>query len=360
MSVTLSRRGFLWRTAVSGAGAASGVMLSSAALAGAGGVSQLRSEAGGHEQAHSLLNVSYDPTRGLYADISRAFVAGWEKTAPSGDALVVRTSNGGSGAQARSVLEGVPADIVSLGLSRDIDLLTQYGLISADWRTRLPHGAVPYTSTIVFLVRRGNPLGIHDWPDLVRPGVRVVTPNPRTSGGARWNYMAAWGAALRRSGGSEAAARAYMQALFRHVPVLDTGARGATNTFVQRGFGDVLLAWENEALLASLQLAPGHFEIIVPSLSILAEPPVAVVDRNVERHGTRAVAEAYLRYLFTPEGQTIGARHYFRPVDAACLAANREHFTDVPLFDIASLGGWGAAQKKHFVSGGLFDQITAG
>ena len=358
MSVTLSRRGFLWRTAVSGAGAASGVALSSVALAGAGGVSHAKPDAA--EQAHALLNVSYDPTRGLYADISRAFVADWQKTAPSGSDLVVRTSNGGSGAQARSVLEGVPADIVSLGLSRDIDLLAQYGLIGADWRTRLPHGAVPYTSTIVFLVRRGNPLGIHDWPDLVRPGVRVVTPNPKTSGGARWNYMAAWGAALRRSGGSEAAARAYMRALFRHVPVLDTGARGATNTFVQRGFGDVLLAWENEALLASQQLAPGHFEIIVPSISILAEPPVAVVDRNVERHGTRAVAEAYLRYLFTPAGQAIGAQHYFRPVDPACLAANRTRFTDVPLFDIASLGGWAAAQKAHFATGGLFDQSTTG
>ncbi|ACI51229.1 sulfate ABC transporter, periplasmic sulfate-binding protein [Gluconacetobacter diazotrophicus PA1 5] len=303
-----------------------------------------------------LLNVSYDPTRELYADVSRAFAASWAG-AHGGERVVVTSSHGGSGAQARSVLEGAPADVVTLGLAYDIDILAQNGLLAADWQQRLPHNSTPYTSTIVFLVRKGNPKGIHDWPDLIRDGVQVITPNPKTSGGARWNYLAAWGWALRQPGGSEASARAYLKALFGHVPVLDTGARGATNSFVQRGLGDVLIAWEDEALLASRDLGPDKFDIVVPPLTILAEPPVAVVDRNVQAHGTAAVAEAYLRFLFTPEGQRIGVKHYFRPVDPAIIAESASVFPKTTVFDVASLGGWTRVQKTHFADGGVFDQI---
>lgn len=309
-------------------------------------------------QGGSLLNVSYDPTRELYADINKAFAADWNGKHPQ-DTVRVRTSHGGSAAQARSVLDGAPADVVTLGLAYDIDILAQKGLLAADWQKRLPHNSTPYTSTIVFLVRKGNPKGIHDWPDLVRDGVQVITPNPKTSGGARWNYLAAWGWALKQPGGSEQTAQDYLKKLFAHVPVLDTGARGATNTFVQRGQGDVLLAWENEALLATHELGADQFDIVVPPLTIATEPPVAVVDRNVEKHGTQAVAKAYLDYLFTPEGQRIGAKHYFRPVDPVVLAEVASSFPKTTTFDIASLGGWQAVQKKHFADGGVFDQVSA-
>ncbi|MBO1326722.1 sulfate ABC transporter substrate-binding protein [Acetobacter sp. TBRC 12305] len=308
--------------------------------------------------SYNLLNVSYDPTRELYADVNKAFSANWTKAHP-GDVVRVRSSHGGSGAQARSVLDGAPADVVTLGLAYDIDILAQKGLLAADWQTRLPHNSTPYTSTIVFLVRKGNPKAIHDWPDLLRPDMQVITPNPKTSGGARWNYLAAWGWALHQQGGSEQKARDYLKALFGHVPVLDTGARGATNSFVQRGLGDVLLAWEDEALLASRDLGPDKFDVVVPSLTILAEPPVAVVDRNVQAHGTEAVAKAYLDFLFTPEGQRIGAKHYFRPVDPAILAEAASVFPKTDTFDIASLGGWQSVQKRHFSDGGIFDQIYA-
>lgn len=306
-----------------------------------------------------LLNVSYDPTRELYAEINKVFAAFWAKAHP-GESVFVRTSNGGSGAQARSVLEGAPADVVSLGLAYDVDILAQHGLLATDWQKRLPHNATPYTSTIVFLVRKGNPKNIQDWGDLVRGDVKVVTPNPKTSGGARWNYLAAWGWALRQPGGSEATARAYLKTLFSHVPVLDTGARGATNSFVQRGLGDVLLAWENEALLAVKEIGPDQFDLVVPKLTILAEPPVAVVDKNVAKHGTQAQAQAYVNFLFSPDGQKIGARHYFRPVDTAVAAENAAQFPKVETFDIASLGGWAAVQKTHFGEGGVFDQISRG
>ncbi|MBB2166061.1 sulfate ABC transporter substrate-binding protein [Gluconacetobacter sp. 1b LMG 1731] len=306
--------------------------------------------------ATRLLNVSYDPTRELYADAGRAFAAFWAK-AHGGDQVVVTSSHGGSGAQARSVLEGAPADVVTLGLAYDIDILAQHGLLAADWQTRLPHNATPYTSTIVFLVRKGNPKGIHDWPDLLRDGVQVITPNPKTSGGARWNYLAAWGWALRQPGGSEATATAYLKSLFAHVPVLDTGARGATNSFVQRGLGDVLIAWEDEALLAARDLGPDKFDIVVPPVTILAEPPVAVVDKNVQAHGTAEVAKGFLDFLFTPEGQRIGAKHYFRPVDPAIVAETASVFPKTTTFDVASLGGWTKLQRTHFADGGVFDQI---
>ncbi|MBS1059999.1 sulfate ABC transporter substrate-binding protein [Gluconobacter sp. Dm-44] len=309
-----------------------------------------------HAADYHLLNVSYDPTRELYSDINHAFPAFWSKT-NSGDSVVVTSSHGGSGAQARSVLEGAPADIVTLGLAYDIDILAQNGLLATDWQKRLPHNSTPYTSTIVFLVRKGNPKNIHDWPDLIRDGIQVVTPNPKTSGGARWNYLAAWGWALHQPGGTEQSATAYLKALFAHVPVLDTGARGATNSFVQRGLGDVLIAWEDEALLASRDLGPDKFDIVVPPLTILAEPPVATVDRNVQEHGTEAVSRAYLDFLFSPEGQRIGARHYFRPVDPAIQAETAAVFPHTTTFDVASLGGWTRLQKAHFSDGGVFDQI---
>lgn len=306
--------------------------------------------------ASTLLNVSYDPTRELYQEIDRDFSRAWAQ-AHGGSPVQIRTSHGGSGAQARSVLEGAPADIVTLGLAYDIDILAQNGLLAADWQKRLPHNSTPFTSTIVFLVRKGNPKNIRDWPDLLRDGVQVITPNPKTSGGARWNYLAAWGWALRQPGGTPDTARAYLKSLFGHVPVLDTGARGATNSFVQRGLGDVLLAWEDEALLATRELGPEQFDIVVPPVTILAEPPVAVVDRNAQAHGTTEIAQAYVEFLFSPVGQKIGARHYFRPVDPAILAENRERFADVHTFDIASLGGWAKVQKDHFADGGIFDGI---
>jgi sulfate transport system substrate-binding protein len=304
----------------------------------------------------TLLNVSYDPTRELYADFDAAFARHWQRT--TGQAVTVRQSHAGSGAQARAVIDGLEADVVTLALAWDIDAIAQRAhLLPAAWQQRLPNNSAPYTSTIVFLVRKGNPKGIRDWGDLVRQGVSVITPNPKTSGGARWNYLAAWGWALRRYGGEDQA-RDFVTRLFRNVPVLDQGARGATNTFVQRGIGDVLLAWENEALLAVHEIARNDCEIVVPSVSILAEPPVALLDSVVDRRGTRRVAEAYLAYLYSEEGQAIAARHHYRPRSSAVLARYAGTFPRVTLFTIDEVfGGWARAQRTHFDAGGVFDRI---
>ena len=306
--------------------------------------------------AVELLNVSYDPTRELYRDINAAFAKRWQ--AQTGQVVTIKQSHGGSGKQARSVIDGLPADVVTLALAYDIDEIAARGkLLPADWQARLPENSTPYYSTIVFLVRKGNPQGIKDWNDLVKPGVKVITPNPKTSGGARWNYLAAWGYA-RRTYGSDAKAREYMTRLFKNVPVLDSGARGATTTFVERGQGDVLLAWENEAFLAVNELGAGKFEIVVPSISIRAEPPVAVVDKNVDRKGTRKVAEAYLKYLYTPEAQEIIAKNYYRPRDPAVAARYQSKFPKVALLTIdRNFGGWQRAQAAHFNDGGMFDQL---
>ena len=304
--------------------------------------------------AQTLLNVSYDPTRELYADINGAFVRYWQ--AKTKQTVRIQQSHGGSGGQARAVIDGLDADVVTLALGYDVDAIQQSGLINAGWQKRLPQNSAPYTSTIVFLVRKGNPKGIKDWGDLVKPGTAVITPNPKTSGGARWNYLAAWEFG-KRQGGSDAKAREFVTQLFRNVPVLDSGARGATTTFVQRGLGDVLLAWENEAYLAMAE-AKDKVEIVIPSLSILAEPPVAVVDKNVDRKGTRAVAEAYLQFLYSPEGQEIAAKHYYRPRDVTVAAKYQSQFGKIQLFTIEqAFGGWQVAQKTHFADGGTFDQI---
>ena len=321
-----------------------------------------------------LLNVSYDPTRELYQDYNAAFAKYWLET--TGDTVVVEQSHAGSSKQARAVIDGLEADVVTLALAYDIDAIAQQsGQIPVLWQSRLAHKSSPYTSTIVFLVRKGNPKGIHDWGDLLKEGVEVITPNPKTSGGARWNYLAAWGYVLQRELGDLAAIRdpakkaaveaanaqalAFVTQLFKHVPVLDSGARGSTTTFVQRGIGDVLLSWENEAFLVQKELGPGEYEIVVPSISILAEPPVAVVDKVVDRHGTRAVAEAYLEHLYSPEGQRIVAAHYYRPIDPEHAAPEDvARFPKVELFTIdAVFGGWQKAQKQHFDDGGVFDRI---
>ncbi len=303
-----------------------------------------------------LLNVSYDPTRELYEDVNAAFAKQWK--ARTGEVLEVKQSHGGSGKQARSVIDGLEADVVTLALAYDVDAVAKAGLLAPDWQKRLPQNASPYTSTIVFLVRKGNPKGLRDWDDLVKPGVAVITPNPKTSGGARWNYLAAWAHASKKSGGDEGKAREFVRGLFKNVPVLDSGARGSTTTFVERGIGDVLLAWENEAFLAVEQLGKGRFEIVVPRSSILAEPPIAVVDRNVDRHGTRALAQAYLEFLYTPEGQEIAARHFYRPRDPKVAARYATKFPKIDLFTIdAVFGGWQKAQAAHFGDGGVFDQI---
>ncbi len=304
----------------------------------------------------SLLNVSYDPTRELYREVNAAFAAQWKQA--HGDTLTIRQSHGGSGKQARSVIDGLQADVVTLALSYDIDGLHENGnLVPADWQQRLPDNSAPYTSTIVFLVRKGNPKQLKDWDDLVREDVRVITPNPKTSGGARWNYLAAWGQAKRKSGSDEAA-REFVSRLYRNVPVLDTGARGATTTFVERGQGDVLLAWENEALLALHSIGRGNFEIVVPSVSILAEPTVSIVDQVVDRRGTRAVAEAYLRFLYTRQGQEIAARHHYRPRDAEVAARHAADFPALELFTVdAAFGGWHRAHQDHFADGASFDRI---
>jgi sulfate/thiosulfate transport system substrate-binding protein len=305
----------------------------------------------------SLLNVSYDPTRELYDDFNKSFAAYWK--GKTGDTVVVNQSHGGSGKQARSVIDGLGADVVTLALAYDIDALAkQAQLIPADWQSRLPANSSPYTSTIVFLVRKGNPKNIRDWGDLVRPGIAVITPSPKTSGGARWNYLAAWAWALKQPGGSEASAESFVKRLYKNVPVLDSGARGATVTFVERGIGDVLLAWENEAYLAVKELGPNKFDVVAPSLSILAEPPVSIVDKVVDKHGTRAIAEEYLRYLYSKQGQEIAAKHFYRPRDPEIAAKYAAQFPNIPLVTIdAAFGGWTRAQATHFADNGTFDRI---
>ena len=310
--------------------------------------------------ATELLNASYDPTRELYQDFNKAFARQWKQK--SSQDIVVKQSHGGSGKQARAVIDGLEADVVTLALAYDVDEMhNKAKLIPRDWQKRLPGNSSPYTSTIVFLVRKGNPKQIRDWNDLVKPGVKVITPNPKTSGGARWNYLAAWAYALKQKGGSEAGARVFVARLYRNVPVLDSGARGSTTTFVQRGQGDVLVTWENEAFLAVNQLGRDRFEIVVPSLSILAEPPVTVVDKVVDKKGTRKVAEGYLEYLYSPEGQEIAARHYYRPYDKKVAAKYAKQFPRLHLVTIDdTFGGWSKAQKSHFSDGGVFDQIYGG
>jgi sulfate transport system substrate-binding protein len=305
----------------------------------------------------TLLNVSYDPTRELYQDYNAAFAKYWK--AKTGDDVSVKASHGGSGKQARAIIDGLEADVATLALSGDIDVLASKAfLIPNDWQTRLKHNSSPYTSTIVLLVRKGNPKNIRDWDDLVKPGVSVVTPNPKTSGGARWNYLAAWGYALKHNGNSPAKAKEFVGKLYANVPVLDSGARGSTTTFVERGIGDVLISWENEAFLAVKELGPDKFDIVVPSLSILAEPPVTVVDRNADKHGTRKVAQAYLEYLYSPEGQEIAAKNYYRPTDPAVAARYAKQFPKVELISIdKAFGGWRKVQPEHFADGGVFDQI---
>ncbi|HEY4368016.1 MAG TPA: sulfate ABC transporter substrate-binding protein [Steroidobacteraceae bacterium] len=306
----------------------------------------------------TLLNVSYDPTRELYVDYNKEFVRYWkEKT---GNDVEIKQSHGGSGKQARTVIDGLPADVVTLALAGDIDAIATNGkLLPVNWESRLPHNSAPYTSTIVFLVRKGNPKGIKDWGDLIKPGVSIITPNPKTSGGARWNYLAAWAWALKQPGGNEATAKEYVRKLFKNVPVLDTGARGSTTTFVQRGIGDVLLAWENEAFLSIKELGPDKVDIVVPSLSILAEPPVTVVDKVALRRGTREIATEYLKHLYSPEAQEIIARNYYRPIDPQVAAKYAKQFPQVNLVTIKDFGGWAKTQKDHFADGGIFDQIYA-
>ena len=305
--------------------------------------------------ASSLLNVSYDPTRELYREYNRAFAATWE--AKTGDRVTISQSHGGSGSQARAVLDGLQADVVTLALAADIDALAKRGFIAADWQTRLPQNACPYTSTIVFLVRKGNPKAIRDWGDLLKPGTGVITPNPKTSGGARWNFLAGLAWAQRQPGATEVRTETFMRDLFRQVPVLDTGARGATTSFAQRGLGDVLLAWENEAWLVRKEFGTNDYEIVYPSVSILAEPPVSVVDRVVERKGTRAIAQSYLEHLYSKEGQTIVAKHFYRPRDPDIAAANAERFPALHMVTIRDFDGWDGAQSRYFGDGGLFDRI---
>ncbi|MEP7315044.1 MAG: sulfate ABC transporter substrate-binding protein [Pseudomonadota bacterium] len=306
-----------------------------------------------------LLNVSYDPTRELYEEYNKAFSAYYLKK--TGDKVTVKQSHGGSGKQARSVIDGLRADVVTLALAGDIDAIASNGrLLPANWASRLPNNSAPYTSTIVFLVRKGNPKGIRDWGDLVKPGIAVITPNPKTSGGARWNYLAAWGYALKQPGGNDATAQAYVQKLYKNVPVLDSGARGSTITFSQRGIGDVLLAWENEAFLTIKEFGADKFEIVMPKISILAEPPVALVDAVADRKGTRAVAQEYLTYLYSDEGQDIAGRNYYRPTREPAISKYAKSFPNIPtLVTIADFGGWAKAQPRHFGNNGIFDKIYA-
>ena len=304
----------------------------------------------------SLLNVSYDPTRELYQDVNAAFAKQWK--AKTGDDVKIKQSHGGSGKQARSVIDGLDADVVTLALAYDIDAIAEKGLLAADWQKRLSLNSSPYTSTIVFLVRKGNPKGIKDWNDLIKPGTSVITPNPKTSGGARWNYLAAWGYALKQPGGNETKAKEFLSSLYKNVPVLDSGARGSTVTFAERGIGDVLITWENEAYLAIKEFGADKVEIVAPPLSILAEPPVAVVDKNVDKHGTRKVAEAYLQYLYTDEAQEIIAKNFYRPGVEKEAKKYASQFPKVKLFKLSEVAGnWTTAQKTHFADGGLFDQI---
>jgi sulfate/thiosulfate-binding protein len=309
------------------------------------------------QQRVTLMNVSYDPTREFYQDYNAAFARHWKTK--TGQLVTVNQSHGGSGRQARAVIDGLPADVVTLALAYDIDAISQNGgLIDGHWQSRLPNNSSPYTSTIVFLVRKGNPKQVKDWNDLVRPGLSVITPSPKTSGGARWNYLAAWGYALRQNKGDQAKARQFVAQLYKNVPVLDSGARGATTTFVQRGIGDVLIAWENEAFLAVQELGKDKLEIVIPSSSILAEPPVSVVDKVANRRGTAAVAKAYLEYLYSDEGQEIAARHYYRPRSKTVASKYASQFPKLTLFTVDEVfGGWGNAQKTHFADGGIFDQI---
>lgn len=350
--------------------AAASLLAVSIVLAACGGASD---EDGASTQQVRLLNVSYDPTREMYREFNESFTGYWRER--TGQAVTIQQSHAGSGSQARAVIEGLDADVVTLALAYDIEAIRLNSRrLQPDWQQRLPHNSAPYTSTIIFLVRAGNPKNIRDWPDLLQPGIQVVTPNPKTSGGARWNYLAAWGFALEKALGgdlnqlqstdraaldrAEAEAQRFVAALFANVPVLDSGARAATNTFVQRKIGDVLLAWENEALLARRELGPEALEIVVPTVSILAEPTVAVVDAVVDRKGTRDVAQAYLEYLYTPSGQDIVARHFFRPRDTAVQSKYAEQFPDIRLFTIDDVfGGWSVAQARHFDDGGVFDRI---
>ena len=309
-----------------------------------------------HAKSVTLLNVSYDPTRELYVDYDKAFAKYWK--AKTGDDVRVNQAHGGSGAQARGVIDGLQADVVTLALAADIDGIATNGkLLPVNWQSRLPDNSSPYTSTIVFLVRKGNPKNIKDWSDVVKPGISVITPNPKTSGGARWNYLAAYGYALKQPNGNDATAKEFIRKLYGNVPVLDTGARGSTTTFVQRGIGDVLLAWENEAFLAIKEVGADKLQIVVPSISVLAEPPVAVVDKVALKRGTKDVAQAYLEYLYTPEGQEIIARNYYRPRDAKVAAKYAAQYPKIPLTTIADFGGWTKVQKEHFGDGGVFDQV---
>lgn len=308
-------------------------------------------------QSVTLLNASYDPTRELYQDYNAAFAKYWK--AKTGQNVTIQQSHGGSSKQARAVIDGLDADVVTLALAYDIDAISEKAnLLPRNWQSRLPDNSSPYTSTIIFLVRKGNPKGIRDWDDLVRPGVSVITPNPKTSGGARWNYLAAWGYALKKSGGDESKARDFISRLYKNVPVLDSGARGSTTTFVERGIGDVLIAWENEVLLGAKELGKDKFEIVVPSVSILCEPTVSLVDKVADKKGTRAVAQAYLEYLYSPEGQEIAARHYYRPRSEVVAKKYASQFPKVKLFTLSEIaGGWQKAQKTHFADGGIFDQV---
>ena len=308
-----------------------------------------------HARDVTLLNVSYDPTRELYADYNKVFAAHWKKQ--TGQNVTIRQSHGGAAKQARAVIDGLQADVVTLALAYDIDAIAEAGLLAKNWETRLPKNSAPYTSTIVFLVRKGNPKNIKDWNDLVRSDVQVITPNPKTSGGARWNYLAAWAYALKQPGGNDATAKDFVARLFKNVPVLDSGARGSTTTFVERGIGDVLLAWENEAFLSIKELGPDKVDIVVPSISILAEPPVTVVDTVAKKNGTEKVAKAYLDFLYSPQGQELAGKHYYRPSDAKVAARFAKQFPKVNLVTIKDFGGWQKAQKTHFADGGTFDDI---
>ena len=321
------------------------------------GLSLLLLASGAMAKDIQLLNVSYDPTREFYQEYNQAFSQHWQEQ--TGDKVTVRQSHGGSGKQATSVINGIEADVVTLALAYDVDAIAERGRIDKNWIKRLPDNSAPYTSTIVFLVRKGNPKQIHDWSDLVKPGISVITPNPKTSGGARWNYLAAWGYALEHNNNDQAKAQEFVKQLYKNVAVLDSGARGATNTFVERGIGDVLIAWENEALLAVNEVGKDQFDIITPSVSILAEPTVSVVDKVVDKRGTREVADAYLKYLYSPEGQTIAAKHYYRPRDPAVAAKFAKEFPQLKLFTIDDVfGGWTKAQQVHFATGGVFDEIS--
>lgn len=330
------------------------ILMAAVGLTGCGAKQTAGTDAAGQSPV-TLLNVSYDPTRELYKEFNESFARYWKEK--NGQEVTIKQSHGGSGKQARSVLDGLEADVITLALADDIYPLQKAGLIAADWEKRLANNATPYTSTIVFLVRKGNPKNIKDWDDLTRDDVAVITPNPKTSGGARWNHLAAWGYGLRKFNNDENQTKEFLTKIYQNVPVLDTGARGSTTTFVERGIGDVLLAWENEALLATIELGKDKFDIVAPSLSILAEPPVAVVDQVVDKKGTRAVATAYLEYLYTPQGQELAAKYFYRPRNEAVAEKYAGQFPKLNLFTIGDLGGWGEAGKKHFADGGIFDQI---